>query len=117
MEAFRRAERVLPSDQAVSLSRVRLGMLRAKARVESPAAVLDYVQRDVLPLAARLDGLDRAELLMHVGDAQLDAGDARPRSEISAEGAGLVVTVTAAGRTWKCQIPADPAKESVVSVK
>ena len=77
MEAFRRAERVLPSDQAVSLSRVRLGMLRAKARVESPAAVLDYVQRDVLPLAARLDGLDRAELLMHVGDAQLDAGDAR----------------------------------------
>lgn len=47
----------------------------------------------------------------------LDAGDARPRSEISAEGAGLVVTVTAAGRTWRCRIPADPAKESVVSAK
>lgn len=77
LEAFRRAEREVPADQVVSLSRVRLGMVRVKARIESPDAVLDYVRREVLPLAAKLDGLDRAELLVHVGDAQLEAGDAR----------------------------------------
>lgn len=74
VEAFRRAERALPPDQVVALSRVRLGMLRARARLESPEVVLDYVRREVLPLSSRLDGLDRAELLTYVGDAQLAAG-------------------------------------------
>lgn len=77
IEAFRRAERELPVDQVAPLSRVRLGLARARARIESPEVVLDYVRREVLPLSARLDGLDRAELLVQVGDAQLDAGEAR----------------------------------------
>ena len=90
LEAFRRAEREVPADQVVSLSRVRLGMVRAKARIESPEAVLEYVRREVLPLAAKVSGLDRAELLVRVGDTQLDAGDARDALRSFEEAAGEV---------------------------
>lgn len=47
----------------------------------------------------------------------LGAGDAKPRAEMSASGSGISVTVTAAGKTWTCRIPAEADKGSEVEVK
>ncbi len=77
LEAFRRAERELSLDQAGPLARARIGVLRAKARLEPPANVLAYGRSEVWPLAAKLDGIERAELLLHLGDVERGAGDVR----------------------------------------
>ncbi|MBI5170135.1 MAG: CHAT domain-containing protein [Candidatus Eisenbacteria bacterium] len=77
LEAFRRAERELSLDQAGPMARARIGVLRAKARLESSADVLAYGRSEVWPLAAKLDGIERAELLLHLGDVERGAGDVR----------------------------------------
>lgn len=91
LEAFRRAEALVPEGHVSLLSRVRLGIGRALSLVTSAQATLDYELEQVLPLAPSLGPLERFEVQQRVGDALLAAGrlrDAARQFGEAAQGVG-----------------------------
>lgn len=90
LEAFRRAEGLVPDGYVSLLARVRLGIGRAMSLVQPAQATLDYELGHVLPLAPSLGPLERFEVQQRVGEAYLAAGRLRDAARQFGEAANGV---------------------------
>lgn len=74
LEAYRRAEALVSEGQVSLLVKVRIGILRASSSVETPQACMDYAARALQPLVPLVNGIERGELQVRLGEAALAAG-------------------------------------------